>query len=115
MTAGRAGRRTGRMRRISRRLAYYLPAIAVFLGGILLWELLVRAFRIERFLLPAPSAIAAKATAPRSTVSTSEKTRCGNGTPASCLPLTTSSSSTTARSTATSGTTYATRHCMAGR
>ena len=58
MTAGRAGRRTGRMRRISRRLAYYLPAIAVFLGGILLWELLVRAFRIERFLLPAPSAIA---------------------------------------------------------
>jgi NitT/TauT family transport system permease protein len=43
---------------MSRRLRYYLPAIAVFLGGILAWELLVRGLEIQRFLLPAPSAIA---------------------------------------------------------
>ena len=36
----------------------YLPAIVVFVGGILLWELFVRAFQIEQFLLPAPSVIA---------------------------------------------------------
>lgn len=43
--------------RLSRRVGYYLPAIVVFLGGIVLWELVVRVFSIERFLLPAPSAI----------------------------------------------------------
>jgi NitT/TauT family transport system permease protein len=41
-----------------RRLGYYLPAVAVFVGGIVLWELVVRVFSIERFLLPAPTAIA---------------------------------------------------------
>lgn len=41
-----------------RRLGYYLPAVAVFIGGIVLWELVVRLFNIERFLLPAPTAIA---------------------------------------------------------
>ena len=43
---------------MSRRLRYYLPAIAVFLGGILAWELLVQGLEIQRFLLPAPTAIA---------------------------------------------------------
>jgi NitT/TauT family transport system permease protein len=41
-----------------RPLGYYLPAVAVFIGGIVLWELVVRLFNIERFLLPAPTAIA---------------------------------------------------------
>jgi NitT/TauT family transport system permease protein len=49
---------TSSMRRTTGRIAYYLPAIAVFLGGLALWELAVRIFSIERFLLPAPSAIA---------------------------------------------------------
>ena len=40
-----------------RRLWYYAPAVAVFVGGIALWELAVRAFEIQRFLLPPPSDI----------------------------------------------------------
>jgi NitT/TauT family transport system permease protein len=40
-----------------KRLRYYAPAVAVFVGGIVLWELAVRAFEIERFLLPPPSDI----------------------------------------------------------
>ncbi len=35
----------------------YLPAIVVFFGAVLLWELVVRAFQIQAFLLPAPTAI----------------------------------------------------------
>ncbi len=44
---------------MSERLRYYLPTIAVFFGGIVAWEVLVRALEIERFLLPPPSEIAA--------------------------------------------------------
>jgi NitT/TauT family transport system permease protein len=44
--------------RWGRRFRYYTPAIMVFLGGIGLWELAVRALDIQQFLLPAPSAIA---------------------------------------------------------
>jgi NitT/TauT family transport system permease protein len=40
-----------------RRLRYYLPTIAVFVGGITLWEASVRLLGIERFILPAPSGI----------------------------------------------------------
>ena len=36
----------------------YLPAVVIFVGGILLWESFVRVFEIEQFLLPAPSVIA---------------------------------------------------------
>lgn len=36
----------------------YLPAIALFIGGILVWEGAVAVFQIERFLLPPPSEIA---------------------------------------------------------
>jgi NitT/TauT family transport system permease protein len=36
----------------------YAPAIAVFVGAIVLWELLVRVLDIQRFLLPPPSDIA---------------------------------------------------------
>jgi len=46
--------------RISRRLAYYFPAIAVAFGVILLWELLVVVFDIQQFLLPKPSSIFAE-------------------------------------------------------
>ena len=44
-------------RQLRRRIAYYLPAIVVFVGGIAVWEALVRALNIERFLLPRPSDI----------------------------------------------------------
>lgn len=46
--------------RISRRLAYYFPTIAVAVGVILLWEFLVVIFDIQQFLLPKPSAIFAE-------------------------------------------------------
>lgn len=35
----------------------YMPAVAIFVGGLLLWEGFVRAFEIQQFLLPAPSVI----------------------------------------------------------
>ena len=41
------------------RVRYYGPAVAVFIGVLVLWELLVRALGIQQFLLPRPSAIAA--------------------------------------------------------
>ena len=40
------------------RLRYYLPTLAVFVGGIAVWELAVRGLQIQRFLLPPPSDIA---------------------------------------------------------
>ena len=43
---------------MSRRLRHYAPAVAVFAGGIVLWELAVRGLQIQRFLLPPPSEIA---------------------------------------------------------
>ncbi|HET7686216.1 MAG TPA: ABC transporter permease [Candidatus Limnocylindria bacterium] len=43
---------------MSARLRYYLPTIAVFVGGIAVWEAAVRGLQIQRFLLPAPSEIA---------------------------------------------------------
>jgi len=45
-------------RRVGRRVTDWLPAAAVLVGGIALWEGLVRALDVQRFLLPAPSAIA---------------------------------------------------------
>jgi NitT/TauT family transport system permease protein len=41
------------------RIRYYLPAIAVFVGAIVVWELAVRGLQIQRFLLPPPTEIAA--------------------------------------------------------
>ena len=43
---------------MTRRIAYYVPAVAVFVGVLALWELVVRAFGIQQFLLPPPTAIA---------------------------------------------------------
>ena len=43
--------------RVGRRAVDWLPAVVVFVLGILLWEGLVRGLDVQRFLLPAPSAI----------------------------------------------------------
>jgi NitT/TauT family transport system permease protein len=40
-----------------RRVRYYGPAIAVFVGGLVAWELVVRLLHVQRFLLPAPTDI----------------------------------------------------------
>ena len=46
------------MSRARRHAYHWLPALAVFVASIAFWELLVRAFNIQDFLLPAPSDIA---------------------------------------------------------
>lgn len=46
-----------RLRRLRERLLYYLPAILVAVGVLVVWELVVRIFNIQQFLLPRPSAI----------------------------------------------------------
>jgi NitT/TauT family transport system permease protein len=43
---------------VTARLRRYVPAIAVFIGVLTLWELAVRVFGISQFLLPRPTAIA---------------------------------------------------------
>lgn len=53
------GRLTGGATQGAKRVAYYLPAIAVAAGGIVLWELVVRALDLRAFILPRPSAIVA--------------------------------------------------------
>jgi NitT/TauT family transport system permease protein len=56
---------TGRPRRATpaartlRAIRFYLPAILVFISGIVLWELLVGAANLQAFIFPKPSAIAA--------------------------------------------------------
>ena len=42
-----------------RKLYHRLPAIGIFVGGLIVWEGVVRAFDIKGFILPAPTAIAA--------------------------------------------------------
>jgi NitT/TauT family transport system permease protein len=49
----------GRSRRWLRTARYYVPAIAVFFAGIVLWELIVGALQLQAFILPRPSAIVA--------------------------------------------------------
>lgn len=49
----------GRGQRLARRVGWYLPTIAVFLGGIALWEVGVGLMGAAAFVLPRPSAIAA--------------------------------------------------------
>jgi NitT/TauT family transport system permease protein len=48
-----------RQRRVATTLWNYLPAIVVFVGGIAVWELLIRLLEVRAFILPAPSAIVA--------------------------------------------------------
>jgi len=45
--------------RLRRSVRHHAPAIAVFVGGIALWEVLVRLLEVRAFILPAPSAIGA--------------------------------------------------------
>ena len=47
----------GLTRMVGRSARDWTPALAVLVGGIALWEGLVRGLNVERFLLPAPSAI----------------------------------------------------------
>lgn len=42
---------------VGRRVVDWLPAVVVLVAGIGLWEALVRGLNVQRFLLPAPSAI----------------------------------------------------------
>jgi NitT/TauT family transport system permease protein len=49
----------GRSRRWLRTARYYVPAVAVFLAGIGLWEVVVGAMNLQAFILPKPSAILA--------------------------------------------------------
>jgi NitT/TauT family transport system permease protein len=50
------GGRTG-VERWARTTWYYLPAVVVFAGAIVLWELAVGALGLQRFILPKPSAV----------------------------------------------------------
>jgi NitT/TauT family transport system permease protein len=45
--------------RIGSRVGYYVPALLVLIGGLLLWEGLTRALSVRAFILPPPSAIGA--------------------------------------------------------
>jgi NitT/TauT family transport system permease protein len=53
---GPAGRRQPRW---LRSLRFYLPAVIVFVGGLVLWEVLVGLANIQAFIFPKPSAILA--------------------------------------------------------
>jgi NitT/TauT family transport system permease protein len=48
-----------RSRRWARTARYYIPAVAVFFGAIVGWELIVGALNLQAFILPRPSAIVA--------------------------------------------------------
>jgi NitT/TauT family transport system permease protein len=43
--------------RLRQNVQYYLPTILIAVGVLAVWEILVRAFNIQQFLLPRPSAI----------------------------------------------------------
>jgi NitT/TauT family transport system permease protein len=49
----------GRPARWARTARFYLPALVVFVGGLVLWELLVGVANIQAFIFPKPSAIVA--------------------------------------------------------
>ena len=57
-SGGRAPSRS-RTRRWLRTAWFYVPAIAVFFGAIVLWEVLVGAANLQAFILPKPTAIVA--------------------------------------------------------
>jgi NitT/TauT family transport system permease protein len=59
MVTADAGLAPSLPRRLGKRAGYYLPALIVLVGGLLLWELLIRGFEVRGFILPAPSAIGA--------------------------------------------------------
>jgi NitT/TauT family transport system permease protein len=58
-SARSSGGSGGRQPRWLRSLRFYLPAVLVFIGGLVLWELLVGLANIQVFIFPKPSAILA--------------------------------------------------------
>jgi NitT/TauT family transport system permease protein len=59
MATADAGLAPSLPRRLGKRLGYYLPALIVLVGGLLLWEGLTRALSVRAFILPPPSSIGA--------------------------------------------------------
>ena len=57
--ASRGSAGGGRAARWARRVRFYLPAVIVFVGGLVLWELLVGFANIQAFIFPKPTAILA--------------------------------------------------------
>jgi NitT/TauT family transport system permease protein len=55
----RGGPGLGRAQGRIRQAAFYLPAVIVFVAGIVAWELIVAALGLRQFVLPRPSAILA--------------------------------------------------------
>ena len=51
------GSRDGPAGSWERRFRYYAPAVLVFVGGIVLWEVVVSALNLQKFILPKPTAI----------------------------------------------------------
>lgn len=51
------GRGASGTARAARTIRYYLPAVVVFVAAIVLWELIVGALGLQKFILPKPSAI----------------------------------------------------------
>lgn len=45
------------MHRLRQALAHYLPAVGIFVGFVLLWQLAVSVFDIREYLLPSPGAV----------------------------------------------------------
>ena len=56
---GSVGRGPGRGSRLIRTVAWYLPAVLVFVGAIAAWELVVGALNLQKFVFPKPSVILA--------------------------------------------------------
>ncbi len=55
----RVGAGRGRTSRVVHSIRWYLPAVALFVGGLLVWEVAFAALNVQSFLLPKPSAIVA--------------------------------------------------------
>ena len=60
MTTSTNSLEQNRGRQIQAQLQYYAPTILIAIGVLIVWELLVRVFQIEQFLLPKPSDILAE-------------------------------------------------------
>ena len=63
MSAAAAGAvpvaRSSAAARWAQRIRFYAPAVLVFVGGIVAWELIVGALNLQKFILPKPTAIVA--------------------------------------------------------
>ena len=57
MTEATASSKSETRANLGERLAYYGPTVVVFVGVLVAWEIAVRVFNIQQFILPAPSVI----------------------------------------------------------